>query len=129
MNEPGEFHWNELMTRDVEKAKAFYGAVCGWTFQEMEVDGINYTIAMADDRPAGGIFPMTGEEFADVPEHWISYVTVEDCDEAADAVVANGGVLKQAPFDVTGVGRIAVLQDPGGAMIGVIKPAPPPEED
>jgi len=128
MNTPnGAFHWNELMTRDVAKAKAFYASVCGWTYQDMEVDGMTYTVAMAGEQPAGGIFDMSGPEHEGMPEHWGGYVAVPDADAAVEAAKAAGGEVLQAPFDVTGVGRIAVLKDAGGAMIGVIKPAPMPD--
>lgn len=33
VNEPGALVWNELRTRDVEAAAAFYGEVLGWTTQ------------------------------------------------------------------------------------------------
>lgn len=123
---PGAFHWNELMTRDVAKAKAFYAAVCGWTYQDMEVDGMSYTVAMAGDRPAGGIFAMAGPDFDGVPEHWGGFVAVPDADKAATDARSAGGEIVREPFDVTGVGRIAILKDGGGAVIGVIKPAPMP---
>jgi len=123
----GAFHWNELMTRDVAGAKAFYGKVCGWTFQDMEVDGIAYTIAMAGDRPAGGIFAMNGPEFEGMPVHWGSFVAVPDADAAVAAAKAAGGQIVKEPFEVTGVGRIAIVMDPEGAALGVIKPAPMPD--
>jgi len=34
-NEPGTLVWNELMTRDHEGAKAFYGGVFGYSYDEM----------------------------------------------------------------------------------------------
>lgn len=123
----GQFHWNELMTSDLEAAKSFYAAVCGWTFEAVEVDGMQYTIAMAGDAPAGGLFQMGGPEFEGEIDHWGGFVAVDDADAAADAAKAAGGEVLRAPFDVTGVGRIALLQDCSGAMIGVIKPAPTPE--
>lgn len=126
MTAPGAFHWNELMTHDVAAAKAFYASVCGWTYQDMEVDGMQYTVAMAGDQPAGGLYEMAGDEFKGHPEMWMSYVAVEDADKTADAAAKAGGQIVRPPFDVTGVGRIALLMDKGGASIGVIKPADPP---
>ncbi len=35
----GSFYWNELMTRDAEAAKAFYGGTLGWTFDGMPMPG------------------------------------------------------------------------------------------
>ena len=34
----GHFYWNELMTRDAEKAKKFYSTTLGWTFEPMSED-------------------------------------------------------------------------------------------
>jgi predicted enzyme related to lactoylglutathione lyase len=39
LSELGNFCWNELMTRDVEKAKKFYGGVIGWSFDDMPMRG------------------------------------------------------------------------------------------
>ena len=39
MADHGTFYWNELMTRDAEKAKAFCGATLGWTFDAMPSGG------------------------------------------------------------------------------------------
>ena len=33
MAQHGHFYWNELMTRDPEDAKGFYGAIFGWQFE------------------------------------------------------------------------------------------------
>ena len=60
MTAHGHFHWNELLTRDVEGAKKFYGQTIGWTFDSMPTpDGCTYWIAMMggldrdDGRPSG----------------------------------------------------------------------------
>lgn len=119
----GVFHWNELVTRDVEGAKAFYASVCGWTYEAMQFGEMTYTIAMSNGAPAGGMFEMKGPEFEGKPECWMSYIAVDDCDAAAAAGKAGGGQVAQEPFDVPGVGRIAIMVDSTGAVIGVIKPA------
>jgi predicted enzyme related to lactoylglutathione lyase len=67
---------------------------------------------------------MSGPEFEGVPEHWSCYVAVDD---AVAAATASGGQVIRPPFDVTGVGRIAILQDKGGTVIGIMKPAPMPD--
>ena len=41
------FIWYELMTPDVEGAKAFYAAVVGWTMSEGGQPGMPYTIVLA----------------------------------------------------------------------------------
>ena len=120
----GQFYWNELMTRDTEKAKAFYAECVGWTFDEMKMgDGPSYWIALAAGGPPGGIFPMSGPEFEGVPEHWMSYLHVDDIDAMVEKAKANGGTITRPPFDIPGIGRIAIIQEPGGAMIGWMTPA------
>ena len=124
MSAHGQFHWNELMTRDTEKAKTFYTACVGWTFEEFSMgDGPPYWVAMADDQPVGGIFAMDGPQFDGVPEHWLGYLHVDDIDAAVEKAKANGATIARPPFDVPSVGRIAMIQEPGGAMIGWITPA------
>ena len=51
MTAHGQFHWNELMTRNVEQAKKFYAETMGWTYNAMPMPGgVTYTIAMAGQR-------------------------------------------------------------------------------
>ncbi len=83
MSNHGKVWWNELATRDPEKAKAYYGAVMGWTFTAVETAGTDeqrpYYIAMRPDgTPAGGVFTMAGPMFDGVPEHWFTYIAVDD---------------------------------------------------
>jgi uncharacterized protein len=120
----GKFHWNELMTRDVNKAKKFYADTIGWTFDAMPMpEGGTYWVAMEGGQPTGGIFDISGKEFDGVPESWMSYLAVDNVDErAAKAVKAGAKVMKPA-FDVPGVGRIVILTEPGGAGVGWITPA------
>ena len=77
----GKFIWNELMTHDVEKAKAFYSKVVGWAFDGMPMpDGGTYWVAKLDDKQVGGIFPMVGPQFKNMPERWVSILAVDDVD-------------------------------------------------
>ncbi|MCX2724369.1 VOC family protein [Roseibium salinum] len=122
MVEHGIFHWNELMTRDVEKARTFYGQSLGWTFTEMPMETGTYVLANLGDKPVGGLFPMTGPEFEGVPEHWMSYIAVDDVDKRLKLARAHGGEIVREPFDVPGIGRIAILKDAGGAVQGWMTP-------
>jgi predicted enzyme related to lactoylglutathione lyase len=118
----GAFHWNELMTHDAERAKAFYTHTLGWSFDAMPMDGFTYWIVKAGDQAAGGMIEMNGPEFDDVPEHWLGYVAVDDVDARLARAVAAGGAALRQPFDIAGVGRIAILRDAAGAVIGIITP-------
>ena len=124
MADHGTFYWNELMTRDAEKAKAFYAATLGWTFDAMPMpQGGTYWMAKAGDAPVGGIFTMDNGQFESVPEHWFAYIAVDDVDARASKVEAAGGKIRRPAFDVPGVGRIVILEDTNGAAMGWMTPA------
>ena len=119
----GTFHWNELMTGDVEKAKTFFSQTIGWSFNEMPMPEGTYRAAMVGDKPVGGIMSMQGIVPEGTPPHWISYLAVDDIDARSAKVVSAGGEIKREPFDVPNVGRIAIVQDASGAVMGWITPA------
>lgn len=109
----GRFHWNELMTHDVERAKLFYRDCIGWHFDSMPMaDGRTYWCAMLDGKPVAGIFPLDTPEFAGVPEGWMPYLAVDDVDKRVATAVKAGAQLMRPIFDVPGVGRIAILTSP-----------------
>jgi predicted enzyme related to lactoylglutathione lyase len=115
----GTFTWNELNTHDSEKAKAFYRATVGWTFDAMPMgDAGTYWIAKQGETPAGGIFPLSDPMFATIPDHWLSYLEVDDIDARVARVPAAGGMVMRPPFDIPGVGRIAIVKDVNGAVMG-----------
>src|SRR6185312_14576175 len=103
----GTFCWNELMTRDVERVKKFYEETIGWTFSPM---------------PIAGMFPIDKPEFDGVPESWMSYLAVDDVDKRVAKAVKAGAKLMKPLFDIPGVGRIAILREPGGAGVGWMTP-------
>ncbi len=126
MNKPkhGHFFWNELSTRDVAKAKAFYADTLGWTYSEMDMgpNGIYY-VAMDGDEPVGGMFEMAGSDFEGVPEHWMSYIAIADIDANVEKAKAAGATVQMEPFDIPEVGRMAVLTQPDGATISWMQPS------
>ena len=120
----GMVWWSELMTRDVESAKKFYGKSCGWKFSAMPMAEGEYTVANRRDVPTAGIMDMTSmENLADAPPHWFTYFAVADINEAVGVVRADGGSVMREPFDVEGIGTIAIVADPTGAALGFIQPA------
>ena len=122
----GTFCWNELMTRDVERAKSFYAETIGWSFEPMQMaEGRTYWVASEAGKPVAGIFPIDAPGFDGAPESWMSYLAVDDVDVRVDKAVKAGAQLMKPIFDVPGVGRIAILMQPGGAGIGWMTPVPP----
>ena len=122
----GKVWWNELNTRDAKGARDYYAATCGWTFDTMPMDGGagDYYIAKRDGAPVAGILDINLIPGMDqVPPHWFTYFAVDDVDASAKASADAGASIQREPWDIPGVGRIAIVQDPTGAMMGLMTPA------
>lgn len=121
---PGAFVWNELATSDVGAARDFYAQTLGWTFDEFELPDGRYWVAKSGDAVVGG---LGGFDTAAVPgttsSAWFAFVGVDDVDARVARAVAHGGTVIQAPHDVPSVGRVAVVRDPTGAVLGLMKGA------
>jgi predicted enzyme related to lactoylglutathione lyase len=124
-NPHGTFVWNELNTQNAERAKAFLGNTLGWTFEPMPIPHGTYWIIKNGDERAGGIFDLSQMKGCEnIPEHWLSYVAVDDVDARYKKALTAGAKEGRAPFDIPNVGRIAILQQPGGGVVAWFKPAP-----
>jgi predicted enzyme related to lactoylglutathione lyase len=121
VNEPGALCWNELAVRDVPGATGFYGALFGWESRTSPFGGTSsYTEFFVGDQVVAGMVQMNEVWPPEIPAHWMVYFTVADCDAAAARVAELGGVVSIPPFD-TGAGRVAVVDDPHGAVFSVIE--------
>src|SRR5579884_2685823 len=118
----GQFYWNELMTRDVERAKRFYTEALGWTFEGMPMQDGAYWVAKSGGEIVGGLFDISAPQFGSVPESWMAYIAVDDVDARVSKAQSLGAKLMKPIFDVQGVGRIAILMEPGGAGVGWMTP-------
>lgn len=117
--EPGTFSYVELATSDSAGAKEFYSRLLGWEPQDVEVgDDMTYTMLLLGGNVAAALYQS---EQAPHPA-WLSYVTVEDADAAAAKAKELGANVISEPFDVMTFGRMAVLQDPTGAVFAVWEP-------
>ncbi|MFQ5624739.1 MAG: VOC family protein [Paracoccaceae bacterium] len=122
----GAIWWSELMTRDVDAARKYYTEVCGWSTSAMPMPEGVYTVCSVGEKPVAGIMDMTAmEELADVPAHWFTYIAVDDVDKAVAQTRAAGGNILREVFEVENIGRIAIVQDPTGAAVGIMTAAPP----
>ena len=114
----GAPNWVDLSTPDPDGAARFYTDLFGWRVDTVDSPMGPYRIARVGDREVGGMMaPPPGEE--DMPPMWTVFVHVADVDATADRVASAGGVVLESPFDLPD-GRVAVVADPSGAMVGVI---------
>jgi predicted enzyme related to lactoylglutathione lyase len=115
---PGTFSWVELATTDQKAGIAFYRALFGWDVNEQPIGPTEvYSMFLLRGKEVAAASTMRPEERqSGVPSHWNLYVTVAHVDESVKRAEGLGAKVFAAPFDVMDVGRMAVLQDPTGAV-------------
>ena len=118
-NVAGHMNWNELATKEPEKAARFYEEVLRVKVEAVDSGGSVYRLIHAGGRPVAGILTMT-PEMGDVPSSWNVYFASDDVDATVAAAIAAGGKALQPAFDIPGGSRMAVLQDPLGAVFEVM---------
>jgi len=146
-NVPGAWNWSDLETHDIPAAQAFYAAVFGWEYAEIDlgqgpacmirVPGYGEHLdawqpgTLARHRESGApegfsdaIGWMVPPAHADLPPRWAVTFSVADADEAAAGAPSLGGTVLVEPFDVPYV-RLTVLRDPAGAVFTASQFKPP----
>lgn len=119
----GKFVWRDLMTDDPERAKPFYAALFGWEYVERTAQGRPYSLVKSGGRTIGGIAKAERKVPDQPSSQWLNFLSVADVDRAAQQTRAAGGSVLLAPFDVPKVGRVAVVLDPQGAPLGLVRAA------
>jgi predicted enzyme related to lactoylglutathione lyase len=127
----GRFLWHELMTTDPRSAEGFYTKIVGWKTKAWDQTP-SYKMWMAAGRPMGGLMKhMEEDNKLAPPPSWFSYIGTSDVDATVDQAIALGGKVVKRAWDIPTIGRMAILQDPQGAMFYVFTPetggAPPDE--
>jgi predicted enzyme related to lactoylglutathione lyase len=120
----GVFSWVDLSTTDTERAKAFYTGLFGWEYEDMPLGDFGfYTMYQIDGYNVAGMGPMSPDmQEQGVPPFWSSYVNHRDVDSIAAKTAEAGGTVIAPPMDIFESGRMAMFQDPTGAMFGVWQP-------
>lgn len=117
---PGSFCWPELATPDPAKAKAFYSGLFGWAGVEVPSSGGTYSLLQVRGLDVAGLRTLgDGEKAQGVPSHFLTYVSTASADASAGRARELGGTVLSGPFDVEGIGRMAVVKDPEGASFAL----------
>jgi uncharacterized protein len=119
VNAPGALAWNELATADKDAAEKFYGALFGWTFDELGDSPIPYALIKNGDRSNGGIRAQ-GDAEKGAPSYWAPYFGVASSDESAAQATKLGGQVV-VPTTRMPAGAFAGITDPQGAFFLVFE--------
>lgn len=124
---PGSVTWFDLTVPNADEVRDFYSAVVGWTPAPVEMEGYNDYGMMPPgaEMPAAGICHQRGPN-ANLPAQWLIYITVTDLRASLAACVQRGGRVLTPERDMGGA-KMAVIQDPAGAVAALYQPPPPPK--
>jgi predicted enzyme related to lactoylglutathione lyase len=116
----------EIPANDVEKLKAFYEKVFGWTITQTDGPIEYWNIQTVPQDPQGmpvrpgvngGIYKRLSPE-----NKPINYIEVESITDFLEKIVKLGGKVTQAKQEVPEVGWIAAAEDPEGNAFALLQP-------
>ena len=114
--------WLELNTHEPENAISFYAKTLGWEFESTLLpEGGSYWLARHQEQPVGGVFDLTDDDSQSIPAHWMTYMQVEDVEKAQEQALEAGGEVLRPVLELSGIGKLSVIADSSGALIGLIE--------
>jgi len=119
-DEPNTVCWNELATRDIDRAIEFYRTVFGYGVKDEKTDFGRYIEWQVDGRSVGGGMPLSEGLPESIPAHWLTYFAVTNLSESTATVEKLGGRVMSGPID-TPQGPFCVISDPQGATFAIIQ--------
>jgi predicted enzyme related to lactoylglutathione lyase len=112
----GRVVWDELLAADEATAARFYGSLAGLEVSTIARRGGEYTLLRAQGRDRAGIMERPDPR---VTPLWLTYFAVADVAAAARRVAELGGKVLLAPSPDLREGQLAVVTDPGGAILAL----------
>lgn len=116
----GKVIWHDLLTEDVNAAARFYSSLFGWQIQLFDKVG-DYLVISSDDKAIGGIARHENEDDDVFESLWLISLSVADIDRAIEVTLQHEGRVLDGPFDVEGRGRMAIIEDPLGAPLILLR--------
>ena len=122
VNSHGHFAWYELMTTDVEAAKAFYAEVMGWRARDVSLADTAFALFSAGESPISGLMNLPERATAmGAAPHWVGYVGVNDIEATTDLVKRLDGAVYVPPTQISDTSRFCVVADPQTATLGILE--------
>ncbi len=112
--------WVDLMTSDTERSREFYCQLFGWEAEEPAEEFGGYFNFTKDGIRLAGC--MAGQPDAHAPAVWSVYLNSDDAATTVEMAVSRGAGVQVQEMAVGDLGSMAVVSDPGGAVIGVWQP-------
>ena len=104
----------EVVAADLERAKRFYGALFGWSFNDADVP-MPYALIDANGGVNGGAFASEDRD-----GHLVCYFGVEDIDASVEKVRALGGDAEEK-HPIPGIDWFARSKDSEGNVFSLFQ--------
>lgn len=121
VNEHGALTWNELLTPDPSAVTQFYADVFGWSANTAPMPGMEYTVFSVPGGNENGIAGAMSPPM-EMPSVWVVYFNVDDAAATVAEAEELGASVMMEATPMPGVGTLAALADPQGAMFSVMTP-------
>ena len=117
----GKVIWVDLVTPDIAGAKRFYGELFGWSFNDIHTADSEYSVALLEGRPVGGLYQRPVRAGGHRQPAWLTFISVPDVAAAERSIRSHGGRVLSPPRLYAERGRQAVFADPQGAVFAVLQ--------
>lgn len=119
-NQPARFRWLDLAATDTSRAAAFYEGMFGWRTNRRAANGGILHEFLAGGEAIASQYQLNERQLVSgVPSHWTPYVGVADIEAMESKVAALGGQVVVKPFSVDRIGRVSLIADSVGALVGL----------
>jgi predicted enzyme related to lactoylglutathione lyase len=123
---PGKIIWRDLLTNDPAASQRFYGELFGWEFEKIgEASNLRsnsaYTLIRHNGKLIGGMVDTVALNNRRDISQWVVLMSVEDLDARVAGVKAGGGEIVAPPTDLQARGRLALVRDAEGALLGLLE--------
>ncbi len=120
---PGTPCWIDLMVPDQQAALDFYRDLFGWQGEVGPPETGGYAVCTLKGKPVAGIMKAMNPD-GTVPDPmpptvWTTYLATDDIDGTVKSVTDAHGTIMMGPMDVMDLGRMSVIVDPTGAVVGL----------
>lgn len=122
VNEHGALTWNELITPDPAAVAPFYAELFGWTTEAVPMEGGEYTLFRVDGGNESGIAGAMAPPMPGMPAFWGVYFNVDDVGATVELAKGLGAQVLMEATAMPGVGTLAALTDPQGAVFSLMTP-------
>ena len=119
----------EIHAADPQRARKFYGAVFGWTFEQWMEEPPYWGVSTAEKDSTdpgidGGLMKRMGDDPVDGQgvNAYTCTVQVEDYDATHDRIMQSGGTVALPKQAIPGVAWMGYYKDTEGNIFGINQP-------